>query len=94
MKNRRPRLTALADTTDPVVKETTHCSQRASRSKGLSPLYDGLLKFTFILGGNHNYYQLNYKLRYKKSIQEVYTKTTYVAQSYLSRLFHASNYSI
>ena len=29
MKNRRPRLTALADTTNSVVKETTHCSQRA-----------------------------------------------------------------
>lgn len=27
-----------------------------AKSKGPSPLWDGLLKFTFTLGGNHNYY--------------------------------------
>ena len=27
-----------------------------TKSKGPSPLWDGLLKFTFTLGGNHNYY--------------------------------------
>ena len=36
-----------------------------AKSKGPSPLWDSLLKFTFSLAANHNYYQLNYKLHYK-----------------------------
>ena len=68
MKNRTPRLTALAHTTTSIVKKNKNKNKKHTlfvKSKGPSPPCDGLLKFTFMLGGKNNYYQLNCKLRYK-----------------------------